>query len=91
MSVARATGVSNASNDIPDVASGKRIKSPAHVTLSNPGRFRGHEVYRCFSLSVPAFPQSDQDLCLGHAHKLYILEPAKQPAPAPAPSNSTGF
>lgn len=54
--VARATGVSNASNDIPDVVSGKRIKSTAYVTLSSPGRFRGHEVYLCFTLSVPSFP-----------------------------------
>ena len=84
-SVAHATGVSNASNDIPDVASGKRIKTPAYVTLSNPGRFQGHEVYRCFTLTVPSFPQSDQHLCLGHAHSIYILEPAKHPAPAPKP------
>jgi hypothetical protein len=88
-SVAHATGVSNASNDIPDVASGKRIKSPAYVTLSNPGRFRGHEVYRCFSLSVPAFPPSDQHLCLGHANGVYIMEETthaspKESAPKPA-------
>jgi hypothetical protein len=89
-SIARATGVSNASNDIPDVASGKRIKSTAYVTLSNPGRFRGHEVYRCFTLSIPSFPPSDQHLCLGHppgaSPGFYILEQAKQPAPAPAPA-----
>lgn len=85
-SVARATGVSNSSNDIPDAANGKRIKTWARVTLSNPGRFRGHEVYRCFTMTVPP-PASGMHLCLGHPHGaspgVYILEPAKQPAPAP--------
>jgi hypothetical protein len=63
-SVAQARGISNASNGIPNQAQGKRIKTPAQVTLSNPGRFQGHEVYRCFQLTVPAFPASDQHLCL---------------------------
>jgi hypothetical protein len=62
--VARATGISNASNGVPDQATGKRIKSRATVTLSNPGRFKGHEVYRCFDLKVPARPASDMHLCL---------------------------
>jgi hypothetical protein len=85
-SVARATGVSNSSNDIPNAAEGKRIKTWAHVTLSNPGRFKGHEVYRCFTLTVPP-PATDMHLCLGHSPGaspgIYILEPAKQPPPAP--------
>jgi hypothetical protein len=62
--VARATGISNASNGIPDQASGKRMKSHATVTLSNPGRFKGHEVYRCFDLHIPAHTASDMHLCL---------------------------
>lgn len=62
-SVARASGVSNSSNDIPNAAQGKRIKTWADVTLSNPGRFRGHEVYRCFALTVPP-PASDMYACL---------------------------
>jgi hypothetical protein len=85
-SVARATGVSNSSNDIPNAAEGKRIKTWAHVTLSDPGRFQDHEVYRCFTMTVPP-PASDMHLCLGHppgaSPGIYILEPAKQPAPAP--------
>ena len=76
--VAHATGISNSSDDIPDAARGKRIKTWAHVTLSNPGRFRGHEVYRCFSMTVP-LPASGMHLCLGHAHGIYILESAKHP------------
>jgi hypothetical protein len=62
--VARATGISNASNAIPNAAQGKRIKRPANVMLTNPGRFEGHEVYRCFTLTVPTFPASDERLCL---------------------------
>jgi hypothetical protein len=52
-SVAHATGISSASNGIPNMAQGKRIKKPAQVTLSNPGLFQGREVYRCFTLTVP--------------------------------------
>ncbi len=74
-SAARATGVSSSSDDIPNAAEGKRIKTSVHLTLSNPGRFQGHEVYRCFTMTVPP-PASDMHLCLGHAHGIYILEPA---------------
>ncbi len=63
-SVARATGISSASNGIPNMAQGKRIKTPVQVTLSNPGSFQGHEVYRCFQLTVPSHPASDQPICL---------------------------
>jgi hypothetical protein len=71
--VARATGVSNASNGIPDQASGKRIKSRATVTLSDPGRFKGHEVYRCFDLKVPSHHASDMHLCLQGVHGYWYL------------------
>ena len=70
--VAHATGVSSSSNDIPNAASGKRIKTWARVTLSNPGRFQGHEVYRCFNLTVP-FPAHDGPLCLAHSGSIWLL------------------
>jgi hypothetical protein len=73
-SAAHATGVSNSSNDIPDAARGRRIKTPAEVTLSNPGRFRGHEVYRCFMLTVRSHPTSDQHLCLKRTGSLWLLQ-----------------
>jgi hypothetical protein len=57
-SVARATGISNASNDIPDVAGGKRIKTWADMTLSSPVRWRGHEVYSCFDILFPRASES---------------------------------
>ena len=62
-SVARATGISNSSNDIPDAASGKRIKTWADMTLSSPVRWRGREVYSCFKILVPP-PASDLSGCV---------------------------
>ncbi len=61
---AHATAISSASNGIPNEAAGRRIKHPAQVTLSAPGRFQGHEVYRCFTLAVPAAAAADETLCL---------------------------
>jgi hypothetical protein len=71
--VAVATGTSNASNGIPDQAHGKRIKLPASVTLSDPGRFRGHEVYRCFQLTVPKHPDSNMTQCLTHVGRTWYF------------------
>ena len=62
-SVARATGISNSSKDIPDAASGKRIKTWADMTLSYPVRWRGHEVYSCFKILVPP-PAGDLSGCV---------------------------
>jgi hypothetical protein len=62
-SVAHAKGISSSSNGIPNLAQGKRIKTPGQVTLSSPGRFNGHEVYRCFALTVPP-PATRMHLCL---------------------------
>jgi hypothetical protein len=72
--VAHAKGISSASNGIPSQAQGKRIKRPARVTLSKPGRFQGHEVYHCLRLTVPSFPASDEHLCLVGHHGFYYLE-----------------
>jgi hypothetical protein len=75
-SVAHAKGISSASNGIPNMAQGKRIKAPAQVTLSNPGQFQGHEVYRCFTLTIPSHPASDLHLCLaGHGGYWGLLAP----------------
>jgi hypothetical protein len=62
-SVARATGISNSSNDIPDAASGRRIKTWADMTLSSPMRWHGHEVYSCFKILVPP-PAGDLSGCV---------------------------
>lgn len=71
-SVARATGISSSSNDIPNAEQGKRIKTWAHVTLSNPGRFQGHEVYRCFKLTVPP-PAHYGTACLARSGSVWLL------------------
>src|ERR1700722_10679244 len=76
--VATATGISSASNGIPNQAAGKRIKRTAKVTLSDPGTFQGHHVYRCFALAVPSFPASDEQLCLaGHGGYDYLQSSAR--------------
>jgi hypothetical protein len=75
-SVAHAQGISSASNGIPNMAQGKRIKTPARVTLSNPGSFRGREVYRCFTLTIPSHAASDQHLCLASHGGVWFLSPA---------------
>jgi hypothetical protein len=80
--VAHANGISSASNGIPNMAQGKRIKKPAQVTLSNPGRFQGHEVYRCFTLTVSSHPASDQHLCLKRIGSVWLLAATASTTPA---------
>jgi hypothetical protein len=58
--------------------------------LSSPGVVLGHEVYRCFQLTVPSYPSSDQHDCLGHHASFYGYLPAPA-APKPAPSAKQGF
>jgi hypothetical protein len=73
-----------ASNGIPNQAEGKRIKTAARVVLSKPGRFEGREVYRCFTLTIPAKPASDQHLCLKQqaGSWSFVSEPSSPPAAA---------
>lgn len=71
-SVARGTGLSSSSNDIPNAAEGKRILTPAEVVLSKPGWFHGHEVYRCLRLNVPP-PASYPYSCLQELEGNVIL------------------
>jgi hypothetical protein len=71
-SVARATGTADASNGMPDQADGARLRRPATLTLSNPGRFGGRELYRCFRLKVPR-PASSGHGCLSRSHGLLLL------------------
>lgn len=50
--VAVAQGKSNSDNDKPNVAKGKRIITPAKVTLYKPGVFEGRRVYRCIRIKL---------------------------------------
>jgi virginiamycin B lyase len=70
--VVHATAISNASNGIPSQAQGKRIKTPAQITLSSPGRFFGREVYRCYQLKVRP-PATDLHGCLVGLHGYWSL------------------
>ena len=75
--VARATGISSSSNDNPNAAQGKRIKTWAKVTLSKPGRFEGHKVYRCFAVRVPP-PASYSPTCLRHVGSTWIFDSVRK-------------
>ncbi|HEX5926406.1 MAG TPA: hypothetical protein VFY45_21420 [Baekduia sp.] len=88
-SVARATGISSASNGIPNQAEGKRIRSAARVTLSKPGTFEGREVYRCFTLTIASRPASNQHLCLKQEGDLWYL--AAKPSTPRRPTATTDF
>ncbi len=88
-SVARATGISSASNGIPNQAEGKRITSAARVTLSDPGKFEGREVYRCFTLTIASHPSSNQHLCLKHEGDSWYL--AAKPSTPRRPVATTDF
>ncbi len=73
--VAHASGTSSASNGIPNQAQGKRIKTPAQITLSKPGRLFGHEVYRCYQLKVRP-PATDLRGCVqGHKGFWFFAAP----------------
>jgi hypothetical protein len=67
--VAHGKGTSSASSGNPDQAHGKRTNTPAQITLSKPGRFFGHEVYRCYQLHVRP-PATNLHGCLS-GHKGY--------------------
>jgi hypothetical protein len=71
--VAHANGISSVSNGIPNQAQGKRIKTPAQITLSNRGRFFGREVYRCYRLR---FQSSAPEVhgCLTGLHRYWNFE-----------------
>ncbi|HEY5285792.1 MAG TPA: hypothetical protein VIJ50_01645 [Solirubrobacteraceae bacterium] len=73
--MAHATGTSSASDGIPNEAEGKRVKKPAQVTLSDPVLFAGHEVYRCFTLTISP-PAGSQHLCLGREGAYWYFTPS---------------
>jgi len=62
--VARATGISSASNGIPSIAQGKRTNDPVRFVVSQPRHLFGRTVYACYQLTDPKAPQTDQHDCL---------------------------
>jgi hypothetical protein len=49
-SIARGSGTNHVDNCVPSCAQGHIAKVHVVVTLSSPGRFRGHRVYRCWAV-----------------------------------------
>ncbi len=86
--VAHATGISSASNGIPDQAQGKRIKKKAYVTLWNPGQVLGHRVYRCFALSLPKQANNTTD-CLRNQHGSWYYAFTKAEPPSTTHDTAT--
>ena len=76
--VAHATGVYSASDCNPSCATGRRTNSQARVTPSSPGLVLGHEVYRCYRLTVPA-KGMDQRSCLARQGTFYAYELVSKP------------
>jgi hypothetical protein len=70
--VARATGISSASNCKPSCAEGKRTHNPVRFVLSHPRHLFGRTVYACFQLTVPRSPQASQHLCLKRDGNQYV-------------------
>jgi hypothetical protein len=87
-SVARATGLSSASDCNPSCAGGKSTTSPAQFIVSNPGRVQGHEVYRCFQLTIPSRSEADEHACLTRQGSSVLYLSASH-ATAPAATSKT--
>jgi hypothetical protein len=79
-SVASATGTGSSSDCKPDCATGQRTETPARFTVSSPGRVLGHEVYRCYQLTVPSHPSSNGHGCLARTGKLIGYTAASKPS-----------
>jgi hypothetical protein len=69
--VAHATGVIVGRR----VGSNHEIRHPARVRLSDPGRFHGHEVYRCLTVTVAKHVDLGVNLCLAHRGGVWTFGP----------------
>ena len=83
-SVAVATGTSSSSPCGPSCPASRWSNTPAQFTLSSPGVILGHEVYRCFQLTVPSYPPSDMHECLELQGKYYGYASVGSPSPPAA-------
>lgn len=85
--VARATGISSASNCTPSCAQGKRTHDPVRFVLSNRRHLLGRTVYACYRLTDPKAPSTDQHDCLRHAYgHQYHYAPSRRPTRSAAAS-----
>jgi len=72
--VAVAQGKSNSDTDKPNVAEGRRIITPATVTLYDPGVFEGRRVYRCIRMKLQP-PAHYEASCLERSGTTVVLGP----------------
>ncbi|HEY2477230.1 MAG TPA: hypothetical protein VGI17_00705 [Solirubrobacterales bacterium] len=86
--VARAKGLSSSSNGDPNAEQGKRIITPAGVTLTQPGVFRGRRVYRCIRIKVPR-PAHYPPACLQRTGKVVGLTSPGAGTPVGVPGGSS--
>jgi hypothetical protein len=70
--VAHANGTISASNGNPNQAQGRRILTPAQITVSSLGQFFGRDVYRCYRLKVQPHG-TDLHACLGGHHGYWFF------------------
>jgi hypothetical protein len=66
--VARASGISSASNCKPNCAQGKRTNDAVQFVLSQRRHLFGRTVYACYQLTDPKAPPIDQRDCLKHSY-----------------------
>ena len=81
--VARASGISSASNCVPDCAGGKRTNDPVQFVLSRRRHLFGRTVYACYQLTDPNAPPIDQRDCLKHSYgnQYYYFAPRRVATP----------
>jgi len=85
-SIARATGISSASNCNPNCADGKRTHYRVDFVLSNRRRLFGRTVYSCYEVTYPR-ARDDLHSCLKHDHgkQYYYVPVSASPARDVAP------
>lgn len=72
---ATATGSSRVNNCEPSCPADNISRDPAHLTLSDPGSFDGHLVFRCWRIVAANSPQKGRTLCLTRLSGSWWFEP----------------
>jgi hypothetical protein len=73
---ATATGSSWVNNCEPNCLADNISRDPAHLTLSDPGAFDGHLVFRCWRIVAANSPQKGRTLCLTRSSGSWWFEPS---------------
>lgn len=70
---ASARGISNVDLCDPNCAAGPHSRAAVHVTLSNPGPFQGHRLYRCLRIKAQGPKPNSEQSCLKRFGSSWIL------------------